>query len=73
MGTLWHDLARLEHEEKETQKKLSKTAYLIIFFFFGFYFSLSCTFCPQLGGMYASFSFLVYDWLNFNSSKDEIL
>ena len=40
MGTLWDDLAKLEQEEKKTQKKLSKFNHVIIhFFFFSF---ISC-------------------------------
>ena len=33
MGTLTHDLAKLEQEEKETQKKLFKASRLIISLF----------------------------------------
>ena len=38
MGTLWDDLAKLEQEEKKTQRKLCKTIHLIIFPFLCFYF-----------------------------------
>ena len=74
IGTLWHVLAKLEHERKDTHRRsFLKLTISSFSFFFNFIFSLSCSFCPQLGGMYASFAFLVYDWLNFNTSKDEIL
>ena len=62
MGTLWLDLAKLKQEEKETQRKFSKTNHLYISLFFSFFFnlffSLSCSFWSQLDGMYASFAFL---------------
>ena len=57
MGTLIRDLAKIEHKEKETQRKLSK---LRISLFLSFSFSLSWKFWPQIVGKYASFAFLVY-------------
>ena len=49
MGTLWHDLAKLEQEEKETQRKLFKTDHLIISLF-------SLFLIPRFRGNLASIS-----------------
>ena len=69
MGELRRDLAKLEHEEKDTEEAF-KTKHLIISFFLRFSFSLSWKFWTQLVGTYALFAFLVYVSLNFGKRED---
>ena len=74
MGTLRRGLVKLEHEEKQTQKKLSKLNISLFLFFFVSLSHFHGNFgLMQLDGKNASFAFLGYVCLKFDKREDELL